>query len=341
MAVNRKHIDNVFGQKQSLRDQQMLERYFEDIDLNEETRQIVKEQWEQFDATADGAANIDHVFHKLFYTITNSTRNSGKIINLRFRIAQIAAILIVGIFLAGAIYFTRSSYHIAESQQIEFISTSGFRNQFKLPDGTTGWLGADSELKYQLEENNHRVVKLDGLAFFNVVHNDSPFIVKTPKNLNVEVMGTRFNVSAYSADPSCEVVLEEGSVLLSNTSGLNEKMVPNDRIVFDLRNNQLKKSQVNTSDYLSWIDGKLVLKDISLREACLRLSRFYNVDMEVRAENIDKEKVRLVLENESLEDALKLLSVIAPISYQVEERKARGDDSYSRKKIIILNKSPM
>ncbi len=338
MAINRRHIDNVYGQKFSFRDQKMLKKYFEDKDLNKETKQVIKEQWEQFDLGDKTPHNLDHVFYKLYYTINSSPASSVKRINFNFRLTQIAAILLVGILISASLYFTRKNIPFTENQQVEFISTTGFRSQFKLPDGTTGWLGFGSEIKYQLDENNRRVVKLDGLAFFDVVHNKSPFIVKTPTNLNIEVKGTRFNVLAYSNEPSCEVVLERGRVLLSNDQGVDEEMVPNDRIVYHPENNQIEKSQVNTSDFLAWIDGKLVMTDISLKEACMKLSRFYNVEFEIRAADIEQEKVRLVLENESLDDALKLLSVIAPIKYQVQERKAQSDNTYTKKKIIITNK---
>ncbi|MCW0484884.1 FecR family protein [Gaoshiqia sediminis] len=341
MAINRRHIDKVYGQKFSLLDQKMLEKYFEDNDLNEEAKQVVKAQWEQFHPEKDTPQNLDHVFHKLYYAISNYSGPSSKSIKLNFRIVQIAAILVVGILIAASLYLTRRHVPTVENQQVEFISTSGFRNHFKLPDGTSGWLGADSEVKYHLDQKNQRIVSLNGLAFFDVVHNNSPFIVKTPKNLNIEVKGTRFNVSAYSSDPSCEVVLEKGSVWLSNNRGLKEEMTPNDRVVFHPEMNKLEKSKVNTYDFLAWIDGKLVMKDVPLKEACLKLSRFYNVEIEVNATGIEREKVRLVLEDESLDDALKLLSVIAPVSCRIQERKAQNNDSYSKRKVFITNKQPM
>lgn len=338
MAINRKHIDKVFEQKQSLLDQKMLGKYFEDNDLNEETKQAIKEQWEQFGVQNDASPNLDHIFYKLYYQLDELVVLPSKTVRFNFRFAQIAAILVAGIFIAAGLYLSRRNIPSAGDQQVQLISTNGFRNQFRLPDGTSGWLGSDSEIKYHLDENNNRVVHLDGLAFFDVVHDGSPFIVETPKNLNIEVKGTRFNVSAYRGDSSFEVVLEEGSVWLSNNRGLVEEMVPNDRIVYHPENNKIEKSQVNTSDFVAWIHGKLVMKNITLKEACLKLSRFYNVEFEIRATNTEQEQVRLVLENESLDDALKLLSAITPVNYHVQERKALNNDTYSKKKIIITNK---
>lgn len=338
MAINRKHIDKVFGQKFSLLDQKNLERYFEDSNLNDEARLVVKEQWEQFEVDPDNCPNLDPIFYKLYYTI-NSQENSGsKGRSLMLRISQIAAILIFGLLIATSIYFSNDGSEKAGIQQVEFISHSGFRNQFKLPDGTEGWLGYNSELKYHIDNNNQRIVDLVGLAFFNVTHRQNqPFIVKTPSKLNIEVLGTRFNVSSYSGDNSCEVILEQGSVSLNLQDRKLGEMLPNERAIYQSENHTIEKSRVNALDYVAWKDGKLILNDVSLEETCLKLGRFYNVEFELKTEKIDNQKVRLVLEDESLEDALKLLSMIVPVKYQIEKRKVLDNNSYSKTKIIIKN----
>ena len=110
------------------------------------------------------------------------------------------------------------------------VSHDGFRSQFTLPDGTSGWLGYGSNLKYHLDNKKKRIVDLDGLAFFDVAHQkEHPFIVQTPAKLNIEVLGTQFNVSAYSEDQSCDVVLQEGSVKLNLGEKEIQTMKPNER----------------------------------------------------------------------------------------------------------------
>ena len=336
MAINRKYIDKVYGQKFSLQDQKNLAKYFEDSDQNEEAKIIVKEQWEQFAPDTDTNPNLDSIFYKLYYTINNRKDSTLKNRILFSRISQFAAILIVGLLIAAAIYV--SGNRSSSSQNIEFISQTGFRNQFRLPDGTSGWLGYGSKLTYHVTDDNHRIVDLDGLAFFNVSHNKKqPFIVKTPTNLNIEVLGTKFNVSSYSEDKSCEVVLEQGSVRLNLDNRKVGEMLPNERVEYNSENNSFEKSNVNAIDYVAWKDGKLILNDISLKETCLKLSRFYNTDFEIQTKDVDKQKVRLVLEDENLEDALKLLTMILPIKYTIEKRKILNNDSYSKTKITIKN----
>ncbi|MGV8092917.1 MAG: FecR family protein [Mangrovibacterium sp.] len=341
MTINRKHIDRVFSQRFSLLDLKMLEKYFEDEKLNEEARLVIKEQWEQFEFDPGDRPNLDDVFYKLYYAIDNPQKQASHKPDFFLKISKIAAILIVGILIATAIYFSnRGVVNTTNLQMVEIVSHEGFRSQFRLPDGTTGWLGYGSELKYHVDREGQRIVDLDGLAFFDVTHQkEYPFIVKTPAKLDIEVLGTRFNVSAYSEDQSCDVVLQAGSVKLNLGDREIQTMKSNERVVYRPADNSIKKVTVkNVDDFLAWKDGRLVLKNISLKEACFKLSRFYNVDFELQAKGLDDMEIQLTLENETLEDALDLLTMISPVSYQIGERRVQSDQSYSKKKIIIKNK---
>jgi len=260
MAIDRKHIDKVFDQKFSLLDQKNLERYFDDSNLNEEARLVVQEQWKKFVPDPESCPNVDPVFYRLYYTINNQKDSYSKGRSLFYRISQIAAILIVGLLIAASIYFSNNGSEKVFAQQVEFISHSGFRNQFKLPDGTEGWLGYNSELTYHVDKNDQRIVDLNGLAFFNVTHRPKqPFIVKTPSKLNIEVLGTKFNVSSYSEDNSCEIILEQGSVRLNLHDQNVGEMLPDERVIYQSANNSIEKSNVNALDYVAWKDGKLIL----------------------------------------------------------------------------------
>lgn len=339
MTIDRKHIDKVFEQKFSFSDQRKFVRYLENEQLNEETKLIVEEQWTHFIPDRDELPNLDPVFYKLYYAISSQKGIGFGVRSLFVRVSQVAAILLAGIFIAGSIYFSNSTREITSELPIQFISQTGFRNQFKLPDGTTGWLGYGTQMKYHIDENNKRVVDLDGLAYFDVARREKQsFVVNTPAKLNIEVLGTRFNVSSYSKDNSCEVVLERGKVRLNVNEQKVGEMAPSERVVYDSGKNTMEKSTVDVADFVAWKDGKLILRDVSLEETCQKLGRYYNVDFELQTDKNDKQKVRLLLENETLDDALKLLTMIVPVKIQVEERRILGNDSYSRKKIILKNK---
>ncbi len=339
MAIIRKHIDNIFSQKFSLLDHEMLDKYFTDESLNQETELIVKEKWEQFDPGTDTPPNLNHVYYKLYHTIHQKDKNvRSKDTSLFLRFSRIAAVLIIGILSVTSVYFYNKDVPRINDQQVEIISHNGFRNQFKLPDGTTGWLGHESTLKYHIV-HNQRIVELDGLAFFDVVHQRKrPFIVKTPAKLDIEVLGTRFNVSSYSEENYSEIVLEEGRVKLNLPNRKIQNMLPNERIVYHSFDHSIDKSKVDAEDFLAWTDGRLILKDVTLNEACLKLSRFYNVEFDLQNQSQHQQKIRMTLKDDPLEDALKLLTIISPVTYHIEERKVLSDDSYSKRKIVIKHK---
>lgn len=339
MAIDKKHIENIFGQKFSLKDQKMVQEYFADEHLKEEAKHFINSQWEQFKESPELKTDLDQVYYKLFYSINQEKINKPKGRSLFLRISQVAAVLVAGLLIAASIYFSDRGNPIENNQLVKFVSHGGFRNQFSLPDGTTGWLGHGSTLEYQLGSDNQRVVSLDGLAFFDVAHSEKqPFLVKTPANLAIKVFGTRFNVSAYSADKSCEIILESGRVGLAFQNGKTEEMHPDERIFYDAEKRTVERSVVNVADYLAWKEGRLVLNDVPLEECCVKISRFYNVEIELQTENMQNQQVRLLLEDETLEEALNLLCLILPVEYKVEGRIAMGDDRYSKKKIIIKNK---
>lgn len=339
MAIIRKHIDNIFSQKFSLLDHEMLEKYFIDETLNQETEHIVKEKWEQFDPGPCTPPNLDHVYYKLYHSIHRKHKNiSSKDPNLFLVLSRVAAVLVIGILSVTSIYLFNKDVAQINDQQVEIVSHNGFRNQFKLPDGTTGWLGYESSLKYHIV-HNQRIAELDGLAFFDVAHQKKcPFIVKTSTRLDIEVLGTRFNVSSYSEDSYSEIVLEQGHVKLNLPDQKIQDMLPNERIVYHSLENSIDKSKVDAEDFLAWTDGRLILKDVTLNEACLKLSRFYNVEFDLQGQSQCHQKIRMTLKDDPLEDALKLLTIISPVTCHIEERKVLSDDSYSKKKIVIKNK---
>ncbi|MFR7879195.1 MAG: FecR family protein, partial [Butyricimonas paravirosa] len=84
----------------------------------------------------------------------------------------------------------------------------------ELADGTRVWLNAQSELRYPVQFiGNQRVVYLKGEGYFEVTSNEEkPFIVRTLSDVEVKVLGTRFNVSAYEDDADVTTTLAEGSV---------------------------------------------------------------------------------------------------------------------------------
>lgn len=163
----------------------------------------------------------------------------------------------------------------------------GKRSQITLPDSSTIWLNSGSKLVYPVQfAKEKREVYLDGEAMFDVAPDKShPFHVLTPQ-LEVKVLGTVFNLCAYSDEHTSSTVLESGSVELSykGRSFLGqskEMMVPGMLAVYDPSTKTVAQTKVNTKHYTSWVDGYLFLEKNSLGSIVKKLSRYYNVSIEL------------------------------------------------------------
>ncbi|TKG95025.1 DUF4974 domain-containing protein [Puteibacter caeruleilacunae] len=167
----------------------------------------------------------------------------------------------------------------------EVIVPFGKKTVLTLNDGTKVWLNAGSRFAFpQKFEGNEREVFLDGEGYFEVAKNRAkPFIVSS-KNLNIKVLGTKFNVSSYNVDNFSETVLLEGSVKISSRNKLlNEKviMTPNQIASYDVENKVMALSSDTDPDrFISWINDWYEFNHVGLDRVLTKLERYYNVTFE-------------------------------------------------------------
>ncbi len=146
-----------------------------------------------------------------------------------------------------------------------------------LADGTKVWVNSGSVLHFPNSfEKEHRTIYANGEIYLEVAKDTSrPFYVKTSK-MDVRVLGTSFNVTAYNDETYQSVVLVEGRVEIKSKTGSKQVIEPTERLI--LTENQISVSKVNTYDYTSWKDGIFLFTDQSLGYVAQRLSRYYHVD---------------------------------------------------------------
>lgn len=199
-----------------------------------------------------------------------------------------------------------------------------------LSDGTQVYLNSGSTLRYPVNfvQGKKRQVFLEGEAFLDVAHDkDHPFVVNV-HDLNVEVLGTRFNLSDYGENNNTEVVLVDGSVSLealqsSNDSTSKMFLEPGFRGSFDRSTKHMSKAKVNTSLYTSWIDGRIVIRNEPFENILIKLQRFYNVTIINNNESIAKERFNATIETEkeTIEQVLSYFKQVYQIDYNVVENK--------------------
>ena len=210
------------------------------------------------------------------------------------------------------------------------IVSYGKKSMVLLSDGTKVWLNAGSQLVYPaVFLKDTREVALVGEAFFDVVKNpQKPFVVKAA-DVSVQVLGTRFDISAYPEDKVIQTVLEEGKINLKYSGGGIFKrdyvveMVPNQMIEFDKVSREANSLTVIVSKFVSWKDGMLEFEKVNLYKALKQVERFYNIRILLEDQSIGSYKLsgKLDLKNEP-EEVLNVIKLTVPIDWQ---RKSNGD----------------
>jgi hypothetical protein len=196
--------------------------------------------------------------------------------------------------------------------------------QFKLSlsDGTIVHLNSGSTLKYPafFSETGKREVFLKGEAFLDVSHNkDKPFILHS-SDLDVEVLGTTFNVEAYEDDSLSEVVLVEGSVSLNAKNGdvSKIKLTPNQKGSLLKNDETIRVDEVDTYLYTSWIEGKLVFRNLKFNTILKKLERHFNVKIENSDKELGNELFNASFEEKNIDDILSYFKATHDINYSIK-----------------------
>ena len=153
----------------------------------------------------------------------------------------------------------------------------GKRASLTLADGTSLWVNAGTTVIYPVVFPDHkREIYVDGEVYAEVKRDEGrPFLVKTDK-LEVYVLGTSFNVSAYKEDSQRRVVLVNGSIDIS-LEGKNTRLVPNQLYTFNGEVSSVEN--VEADIYISWRDGIYIFRDEPIENILQQLARYYNVSM--------------------------------------------------------------
>ncbi|MDR2679393.1 MAG: DUF4974 domain-containing protein [Tannerella sp.] len=190
-----------------------------------------------------------------------------------------------------------------------------------LSDGTKVYLNSMSSLKFPVRfVGRQRTVELEGEGYFEVTESDKPFSVKAGR-LDVEVLGTTFNISVYPGE-SNQATLVEGSLKVSVSSGSNCILKPSEQACTTENAEELNVRKVDVLQYTSWINGKIYFKDTRLEDMMTKLARWY--DVEVSYLNTNIKNIRFgcnVNRYENIDPFLELLEKTGKVRVETEGKK--------------------
>jgi transmembrane sensor len=194
---------------------------------------------------------------------------------------------------SGRLAYTASKEKPAETAFNTLATPRGGQFQLMLPDGTKVWLNAASSITYPVAfTGKDRTVTVTGEAYFEVFHDPHhPFSVRTDR-IEVQDIGTHFNINAYGDDQTINTTLLEGSVkVVDMRSGKQGRTLqPGEQAVVKTGGDEIEiKRDVDLDKVVAWKNGRMVLTNGTLRQLMSQVSRWYDIDIEYAGPVPDKQ----------------------------------------------------
>ena len=214
-------------------------------------------------------------------------RFSINLSSLRTELIKIAAV--IALTLGGSFIYRQMQTEQTPIALQTITVPAGQRINITLVDGTNVWLNARTSLSYPVKfGKNNRQVVLDGEAYFDVTKDKSkPFIVQTD-NYNVEVLGTQFDVNAYSETGEFETTLMSGSVKVASASDSTQKITlkPNNKVF--LQDGKLHVTAVDDYNPYRWKEGLICFKNETFTSIMKDFEKYYGLTIQVKNKNVFK-----------------------------------------------------
>ncbi len=310
---------------------ELIEKYFDGNITDAEIKKLsdwikndrhLQNWWEEEFSKSD--AGINPVLRdKLFARIKEQTQGKEETQGkenprtIRMNPWKWAAAIVLPICIA---FFT---YYLVDSSQTvgaPFIvkADKGDKATIELPDGTNVVLNSASQLSYlnNFGENGRRV-QLNGEAYFKVAHDEKCAFIVQVGDLEVKVLGTSFNVSAYEDAKDVTVVLLEGKVgvYAQKTSHI---MKPGDKIEYNKATHKITATQVHPNDYIEWTKGNIYFEKESLENIMKTLSRIYDVEIRFDSNKLPNEYFTGTIPGGGIQNALNILMLTSPFYYEMD-----------------------
>lgn len=288
----------------------------------------MKELWDS-SVVADPVLTFNHeraysLFIKRIRERTASVQAVGperKKISMWRRIASVAVVMIPLVVFSYymSLYF-KSQVEDTAPLLSELVCPRGSMTQMVLPDGTKVWLNSDSRLLYNDRfGKDNRELELQGEAFLDVTRNERlPLVVKV-NDLDIKVLGTKFNVNAYSGEEEIKVSLLEGSVGMK-VDGKNDFTVlkPMETGIYQVASHQIEVKPGLDGSIIAWMENQLIFTGEPFDKIARILERRFNVTIRIHTDELKRRSFGGDFgEGESIEKILKVMAVNGKFKYKI------------------------
>lgn len=322
MSRIREIIKKYFGNTHSEHLRGRFIAWFNESPHHIQKESTLKEIWEELDIKAD--ASTEKSYSTL---LSNIRRNAPEVFqkhSATYRLWRIAAVMALPIISAALTYFIMAGYSAGDHQikLVECIVPHGEVRTLTLPDSSVVKINSGSILIYPEQFTHSRDIYLNGEAYFTVVPNKSkPFIVKTA-DLEVEVLGTVFDVSSYTDSESSSATLQSGkvNVRFRNSNQAPVALLPNEQVHYHRLMDAVEKRTVNIDHIIAWTQGNLVIQSLTIDEIARIIERKYALKVNLSSHKYKEERITIkVGKEENIIEFMTALSYLVPqLKYRME-----------------------
>lgn len=240
-------------------------------------------------------------------------------------IRSVAASILILSMIAGIFYFNNKNHYWASPIAFREMATgSSDIKVIILGDGTKITLNRKSRLKYPVSFGGRtREVFLSGEAFFEVTHNPKrPFKVHTDK-LDIQVLGTSFNIQASGVDKELSVSVASGKVGVTPTKAKIKTymLVTGDQLSYNRSTGKFSQSRVDVANIKAWQTGTFIFRNETLENITHQLERYYKVSILFKNKSLLTKQISLKVKNQRIDTVMKALSISAEFRYRIDGNK--------------------
>jgi ferric-dicitrate binding protein FerR (iron transport regulator) len=222
-----------------------------------------------------------------------------------------------------AVVLTFSGIYLVNRYGYKTLATMDQPEELVLPDGSTVTMNYFSSLKYPRRFSGEiRSIKLEGEGFFEVESDpDHPFVINT-RDVDIKVLGTSFNVNAYSENAAVEVTVKTGQVAVTRHGEVPRTIIlkPGNRGVYKKTEETLEITRDIDKNYLAWKTKSFVFEDQTLLDVSNQLNKVYKAEIIIDSDSLKDARITTSFDDQSLDAILNVLSATLDLNV----RKSNG-----------------
>lgn len=320
----REIIQQYFDSSHSKRTIKKFAIWFRESFHNSEKEAVITEILNNLDISADESTERSFkVFMSRIKTSLPAPQKQKH--SFIYKLSRIVAVVVLPILSIGITYYIMKEKIIVnnEVRLVECIVPDGEIRTIILPDSSVVKVNSGSILIYPQQFKNTRNIYLNGEAYFVVTKDETrPFKVKTT-DMDIEVLGTVFNVSAYTDSESSSAMLESGKV---NVKFKNKNAVilhPDEQVTYSRVSGSIEKSKVIVENAIAWTEGNMIIQSLSITEVVKIIERKYAVKVYLNSNRYKQERITMkITDGENISEFMNVLQYLVPqLKYKIEADK--------------------